>query len=73
MQAQSIFSSQGHLQLRCNVYLAVSEGPILKIFWNLALHLALGQLFRQGPPIDHGQGGREQLGTRLHIMAELTF
>ena len=56
MQAQSIFCSQGHLQLRCNVYLAVSEDAILKIFWNLALHLALGQLFSQGPPIDHGQG-----------------
>lgn len=58
MQAQLIFSSQGHLQLSCTVYLAVSEGAILKIFWNLALHLALGQLFSQGPPIDDGQGVR---------------
>ena len=72
MQAQSIFSSWGHLQLRCKVYPAMNTGSILKILWNLArvpLALGLGTALQLQFSARPRPAAREELGIALHITA----
>ena len=69
LQAQSICSSYGHWWLRCNVWLEISKGSILKILWNLANpHLCPWPLppwsSRRPPP-----RAPEQPSTMLHLAA----
>lgn len=66
MQAQLIFSSQGQFAIKLYRLSCSERRCYLEDFLESGPHLALGQLFSQGPPIDDGQGVRNSWDQAPH-------